>query len=82
MDKQVFLDYLREQFDDYQATPVSRMSEHAEKKQFINGLMTASRFFDVSYEELQALAPKEVEGKTDFLDIPTYVRNGKTLDNL
>jgi hypothetical protein len=61
------------------------VSEKSEKKQYLNGLMKAARFFDVSHEELQQQIPQgllptktclEAQASSDrYLDIPTFIRN-------
>ncbi|PHX06552.1 hypothetical protein [Vibrio splendidus] len=95
MNKANFLDYLSVQFDIY--NQLSDKATQNEAKQFINGMMTASRFFGVSYPELQAAIPselklcnEEVDAKPTIeehfqskdLSSPTFHRQGKRVVGL
>jgi len=81
--KDEFLDFLELEFNNYHSIPLELEQEKKSKKEFINGLMKASRFFDVTFDELQAIVKKSsvqekyVKNATDFLDIPTFIRLGK-----
>ncbi len=82
MSKEAFLKHLAEQFEEYANIPSSLVAEKVGKKQFINGLMTASRYFDVKYEELEAVIPKSLNDDDEPLDIPAFIRDGKLLSKL
>ncbi|EJG1061845.1 TPA: hypothetical protein NGT44_004417 [Vibrio parahaemolyticus] len=82
MSKEAFLKHLAEQFEEYANIPSSLVAEKVGKKQFINGLMTASRYFDVKYEELEAVIPKSLNDDYEPLDIPAFIRDGKLLSKL
>lgn len=78
MNNSDFIKFLECEFLQYQK--LTDHSERQEKKQFINGLMTASRFFGVSYHELNAVVDvyrKENMQRDDYLDIPTFIRLAK-----
>lgn len=89
MDKNDFFN-LSSQFDAYEQLVDKDKEEQA--KQFINGLMTAGRFFGVSYAELRAVVPSRLQIKPDTSDekptieehfqsqdlsSPTFHRQGK-----
>ncbi|MEJ2763715.1 hypothetical protein VV869_06995 [Photobacterium sp. MCCC 1A19761] len=79
MEKTEFFDYLRHEFQEYCAIPLDHTAAKLEKKQFINGLMKASRFFGVSYDELNDVInsqPKYSWASLEaILDVPTYIRD-------
>ncbi|MEZ8104080.1 hypothetical protein [Vibrio cortegadensis] len=74
-----FLEYLKSEFQEYCAIPISQSQHKSEKKQFINGLMKASRFFGVSFDDLNEIIKSQPQasfhGFEDMLDVPTYIRN-------
>ncbi|HCH0793139.1 TPA: hypothetical protein NKO85_003829 [Vibrio parahaemolyticus] len=82
MNKEAFLKHLVEQFEEYHNIPSSLVGEKISKKQFINGLMTASRFFGVEYEELESVIPKSLADDEELLYIPKFIRDGKLLSKL
>lgn len=61
MRKDDFLNYLSTQLDIYHQLPATDKTTQSETEHFINGLMTAARFFGVSYSELQAVIPEELK---------------------
>lgn len=83
MPKTEFLTYLSHELIQYNLIPnTDRTVKHA-KKQFINGLMTASRYLGVSFEELQTMIDSqpsiEIEqsllaGIDTYFDVPTVMR--------
>ncbi|WP_010448222.1 hypothetical protein [Vibrio rotiferianus] len=78
MDSNDFIEFLKQEFSDYHGLTEPR--QRKEKKQFINGLMTASRFFGVSYDELKAIVAthRAVDTQDEhYLDIPTFIRQAK-----
>ncbi|WP_210447463.1 hypothetical protein [Vibrio crassostreae] len=97
MRKNDFLNYLSTQLDMYQQLPVTDINRQNETKIFINGLMTASRFFGISYSELQEIIPRDLrldennidsisttEDKSPYKDLssPTFHRQGKRVIGL
>lgn len=75
MDKSEFHAYLRNAFQRYNQIPTINRDEKREMKQYINGLMTTSRFFGVSYEDLKDIVDSEAN-----YDIPTFVRQHVSID--
>lgn len=76
-----FLEYLKNEFHQYHQIPTQETQARREKKQFISGLMTASRFFGVSYDALQVIVEEEQRkgappfaSLDDKLIVPTYIR--------
>lgn len=78
MEKAKFLDYLSHEYHAYCAIPTSDPQHKREKKQFVNGLMTASRLFGVSIDELNAVIDSKPQPPyaniDEMLEIPTYIR--------
>ena len=81
MNNSDFLDYLKNEFHQYHQIPTQETQARNEKKQFIAGLMKASRFFGVSYEALQGIVEEEQRkgappfaSLDDKLIVPTYIR--------
>jgi len=81
MGKAELLVYLRGELNQYNRIINSQTKR--EKKQYIDGLMKASRFFGVSYEELKEITDSELKehinsltmsGDDDLLDVPTFIR--------
>lgn len=78
MSKRDFINYLECEFSQYQN--LTDDCSRKEKKQFINGLMKASRFFGVSYDELNTIVDthRKVSDQSDnYLDIPAFIRQAK-----
>ena len=82
MDNTDFLDYLTTEFKQYHSIPTQETQARRDKKQFIAGLMTASRFFGVEYDELQAIIDNaQHKGAPLFttldemLAVPAYLRH-------
>lgn len=88
MEKKQFFEYLHNEFIHYQQIPSHQIQEKKEKKEYINGLMKASRFWGVSFEELQDVIsskkmdinPSEMHYVDNvkplrYLDIPAFIRN-------
>ncbi|EEZ88381.1 hypothetical protein VME_18250 [Vibrio harveyi 1DA3] len=67
-----FFEYLDSTFKEYRLKPT------AETKAFINGLMTASKFFGVTYEELERVIEQGAPKDVPYLDIPTFIRKRGT----
>lgn len=90
MEKSEFLSYLKDVINQYNLMSDFEGIKKAEKKQYINGLMRASRFFCVSFEELKAVVDQSetVEqsydesfvGTKEPLEIPTFVRQNKIIN--
>ncbi|KQA22626.1 hypothetical protein AAY55_16215 [Vibrio metoecus] len=64
----------------YASIPDNEQQKKRDKKQFINGLMTACRVVGISFEELNSIIeqmPKRPIFKDldEQLSVPTYVRN-------
>ncbi|WKE65427.1 hypothetical protein PVT67_17440 [Gallaecimonas kandeliae] len=83
MSEQEFLAYLKNELHQYSLIPAQDGPRKREKKQYIKGLMTASRFFGVSFEALEEVVGttlKPLDGGMDstareeLLDIPTVIR--------
>lgn len=87
--KQAFLKLLSDEFRTYYDLPLGERHKREQKRQYINGLMVASRLFGVSFEELDKVAKQShsqhasAPGNTrqyspaelDYLDIPAFIRN-------
>lgn len=76
--KSEFLALLKSEYELYCSMPSSSVQIKNDKKQFINGLMTASRIFGVSFEELKEIIYSDsFDSLSDErLDIPPFIRNG------
>jgi|GEM_PF-2868728 len=83
MDSKTFLDYLRQEFEQYRQIPSYECEQLREKKAFINGLMTSAKIFGVSFEDLQEVVSSEAVNKVkvvplsendSILDVPTFIR--------
>lgn len=80
MKQSEFLSYLSNELDLYYQIPSTYMQVRFEKKQYINGLMKASRFFGVSLDSLKEVINREsgeqllvsVQSEANF-DIPDLV---------
>ncbi|QLE83632.1 hypothetical protein FLM48_00115 [Shewanella sp. Scap07] len=70
---------LSKECERYSLIPTSDLQQRREQKSFINGLMTASRIFNVSYDELNNIISTMTQPKFESLDeklaVPTYIRN-------
>lgn len=65
---------------EYSEIPTSEYQKKRDKKNFINGLMTACRVVGISFEELSVITesiPQQPKFKNldEKLAIPTFVRN-------
>jgi len=86
MQQSEFLSYLSNELDLYYQIPVTYTQVRFEKKQYINGLMKASRFFGVSFENLKEVIDREageqfivsVQSDEEF-DIPALVCKKETV---
>jgi len=85
-EKEAFLTYLKEQYQDYCNLPNCETQLRLQKKQFLKGLMTAARMFGVSYDALKKIVENQsssnYETLEEMLEIPTYIRKGKVIDSL
>ncbi|GLS91460.1 hypothetical protein GCM10007916_25290 [Psychromonas marina] len=89
MEQSEFLSYLSNELDLYYQIPSTYSQVKYEKKQYINGLMKASRFFGVSFENIQEVINREskgqiaalaASGRTDELyEIPAFIRENKAI---
>lgn len=88
MKKIEFFTYLKNELVQYKLTPDTDSEVKREKKQYINGLMRASRFFGISFEELRDIIDSEFienidkseySGREELLDIPTFIRQNKRI---
>ncbi|MCG7496414.1 hypothetical protein MHO82_06035 [Vibrio sp. Of7-15] len=77
--KSEMLALLNKECHEYCLIPTNDIQHKREKKQFINGLMTASRVMGISYDELneviEAMPKPKFSSLDDKLAIPTYIRN-------
>jgi hypothetical protein len=81
MRKDDFLNYLSTQLDIYYQLPATDKTTQSETEHFINGLMTAARFFGVSYSELQAVIPEELKAHVpDVTEKPTVDEHFQSTD--
>ncbi|OCH69559.1 hypothetical protein A6E00_08580 [Vibrio diabolicus] len=74
------LTLIEQEFIDYRGIPMSDSQRKHEKKQFINGLMTAARVVGITYDELNVIVeahPPASLHNEDELSIPAYIRNKK-----
>lgn len=83
MKKTEFLTYLSNEFRQYHLMPEADSVVKGEKKQFINGLMTASRYLGISFEELQTVIDSQPRIEIEqallssidtYFDVPTVIR--------
>ncbi|MBD3822639.1 MAG: hypothetical protein IE914_10340 [Thiotrichales bacterium] len=83
MSEQEFLAYLKNELHQYSLILDQNGARKREKKQYIKGLMTASRFFGVSFEALEAVVGTTLKpqaggmdsaSREELLDIPTVIR--------
>jgi len=83
MKKMEFLTCLSNEFIQYNLIPDADSHVKREKKQYINGLMTASRYFGISFEELNAISTSPtseyvdqslLDGLDKYLDVPAVIR--------
>ncbi|KDO14927.1 hypothetical protein DP83_14855 [Vibrio metoecus] len=78
--KEDLLILLSKECELYASIPDNEQQKKRDKKQFINGLMTACRVVGISFEELNSIIeqmPKRPIFKDldEQLSVPTYVRN-------
>lgn len=77
--KSELLALLNKECHEYCLIPTSEVQHKREKKQFINGLMTAARVMGISYDDLNDIIEAMPEPKFNSLDekltTPTYIRN-------
>lgn len=75
------LTLIEQEFIDYRGIPMMDSQRKHEKKQFINGLMTAARVVGITYDELNTIVeahpPASIQYHEDELSIPAYIRNKK-----
>ncbi len=83
MSKKQFLEHLKTEFTEYDAIPDQEFESKTKKKEFIKGMMKASRYFGVSFYELESVVVsvqgqddnvKTAASSMDYLDIPTIIR--------
>nr|WP_086939883.1 hypothetical protein [Thaumasiovibrio occultus] len=72
-----FFAHLQESLTRYNTIAQEDTLEKQAQKQYVNGLMRASRFFGVSFEELEAIIQHNPAG--DYLDIPAFIRQGRII---
>ncbi|ANO34292.1 hypothetical protein BCT86_13830 [Vibrio breoganii] len=83
--KQAFLDLLSEEYQQYLAIPSTQWQKKRENKQFIRGLMTASRLFGISFDELSEIVgcdSNQALSIEDMLEVPTYIRENIEIESL
>ncbi|MEZ9928375.1 hypothetical protein AB4402_11615 [Vibrio breoganii] len=83
--KQAFLDLLSEEYQQYLAIPSTQWQKKRESKQFIRGLMTASRLFGISFDELSEIVvcdSNQALSIEDMLKVPTYIRENIEIESL
>ncbi|MDD1780035.1 hypothetical protein LRP49_02380 [Enterovibrio sp. ZSDZ35] len=84
--KDVLLERLTRECEALCAIPENQHEQKREKKQFINGLMTASRLVGISYEELsaviEAMPSSKFKNLEEKLNIPAYIRNNIDIGRL
>ncbi len=70
------LDLITKEFRAYRTIPVGELQHKHDKKQFINGLMTAARVIGINYDELNAIfeSMPAMEFKKDDFITPAYIR--------
>ncbi|EID0723913.1 MULTISPECIES: hypothetical protein [Vibrio] len=78
--KSELLKRLSQECGEYCSIPESEQQVKRDKKNFINGLMTACRVVGISFEELSAVTdsmPKEPKFRNldEKLSVPTFIRN-------
>lgn len=84
MEQSEFLNYLANELSTYNQIAIADTQARFEKKQYINGLMKASRFFGVTYESIKEVIDTQLKEQIDFLNasgrtdelynIPAYIR--------
>jgi len=83
MKKTQFLTYLSNELMQYNLIPDADSVLKHDKKQFINGLMTAARYLGISFEELKIVIDSqpsiEIEQSLQasierYFDVPTVMR--------
>ncbi|MBV7297383.1 hypothetical protein [Enterovibrio paralichthyis] len=80
MEKQKkLLALIEQEYEEFCAIPIGEYRKVADKKSFINGLMTAARVIGVSYESLSEIVDAPPKITPTHLDeqflVPTYIRN-------
>lgn len=82
--KNRLLDMVSKELEEYMSMPTGTLSEQ-DKKQFINGVMTACRIAGISYSELEEVVqlegaesqdPLPSRTSNESLHIPTFIRQG------
>ena len=77
--KAELLELIHNEYQYYCSIPESEPKKKGDKKQFINGLMTASRVIGISYDELNKIVQTNpnasLSEEDELLDVPTFVRN-------
>ncbi|OED65907.1 hypothetical protein A165_00920 [Vibrio tasmaniensis ZS-17] len=72
------LAFIEEEFQKYSLMPTDNSQAKRDKKEFINGLMTAARVIGVGYDELNLIvkstASRGVKGIEYDLSTPAYIR--------
>ncbi|EGU31298.1 hypothetical protein VII00023_22984 [Vibrio ichthyoenteri ATCC 700023] len=70
------LDLIKLEFKDYSAISLTDHQRRHDKKQFINGLMTAARAIGISFEQLNAVVEsfQLTLCDCDDLSVPAYIR--------
>ncbi|EPF7755504.1 hypothetical protein ACSVMW_004575 [Vibrio parahaemolyticus] len=84
LQKAELLALLTQECEIYSSIPSSDKLQKRDKKHFINGLMTACRVVDISYDELSAIIDSMPKSPTfkdldEQLSIPTYIRNNVSI---
>lgn len=84
MKQSEFLDYLANELSIYNQIPISETQVRFEKKQYINGLMKAARFFGVTYETMKEVIDTQLKEQINVLNasgrahelynIPAFIR--------
>lgn len=72
------LAFIEEEFQKYNLMPIDNSQAKRDKKEFINGLMTAARVVGVGYDELNLIVKSTtrggVKGIEYDLSTPAYIR--------
>ncbi|WP_394142900.1 hypothetical protein [Vibrio chagasii] len=72
------LAFIEEEFQKYNLMPIDNSQAKRDKKEFINGLMTAARVVGVGYDELNLIVKSTTRGGVKSIEYdlstPAYIR--------
>jgi len=80
MKKMEFLTCLTNEFIQYNLIADTDSSLKREKKQYIDGLMTASHYFGVSFDELSAISHRGMNEQALISDLDYYLDTPAVID--